>query len=977
MGKIKRRAKLLLGFSAVLSVLFFVVFATGSLKAENTVDSWLVTVNPNLSNPQDLAPGQGFPFTVAGYGNVDCQMHKFVTRPASFGFSEKGHESCAVQTLYGLVDPNGYISLNGTKVAGKLKTSVGTDSFITPIPDSPNAIVLQNTSGGIKLHLYKNISRRLRVEKNIISGEFSYFLPDTPSKTLRDANGNDLFVRPESISFSSNGKWMVVDSQSVAMLRVNLETYQITPFKSPYIYNLGQAPLPNTAITDDGKYAATTSRAIDLTIIDVDSCQTSPSTFLTYPSCSSKDHGPFVNSKIPGGLGASRLRFIDNRLLTFYASYTPTATTRQLAKYRLVPAGDTQTSVDYMALGDSFTSGEGAYDYFAETDTDENMCHLSRSSYPYLIGQQLGLNSYNSVACSGAKIENISQYVQKENIPSPNNMGDLLPGYKRQIQYIKKYQPNVVTVGIGGNDIGFGSKMRACLSVGTCFRFFEDRLEIAREINSKFSQLSDTYAQIKADRSSGTKIFVFGYPHIAKSNGNCAVNVRLDNEEVAFSNLMIDYLNNVVNLASNRAGVRYIDISDALQGHKLCETVSSDAAINGVTFGDNGPTGFGPIGNEGFHPNKLGHQLYKAKILEQTRNFTQSMPLPDATINLPTEDLSFPILQVPSSGRQVNVVQPDENLTQNEIYKDKEQTLQAQSTQHSLKANTQYRAELHSEPTNLGTYTTNSEGDLSGTFTIPADIETGYHTLHIYGTNLNDEPVDIYKAVFVGASENDYDGDGVQNQLDSCPDDQNGGVDADQDSIDDACDDDIDIKDVEIPPAKPVIENDQPPAEPENPGAPEESNPTNEDPETEVVEPPSAPGVIDSQPDLPPAQGEIIDTNPVIEDESHGVPLALVDSANDPMPQDEVKINVDNKPNQQNNNQLNKSINEIATNRTSRAVAGDETVNNRTEASNTSLSYEKNRSIIIVFMASALLLGITMLLKKRKKIKNRADHAKI
>lgn len=931
-----------------------------SLKAETAVDPWLVAETPNLSSPQDLAPGQGFPATLAGYGNVDCQMHKFITRPASFGFSEKGHDACAVQTLYGAVDPNGYISLNGTKVAGKLKTSVGTDSFITPIPDSPNAIVLQNTSGGIKLHLYKNVSRRLRVEKNIISGEFSYFLPDTPSKTFKDPRGEDLFIRPESISFSSNGKWMVVDSQSVAMLRINLETYQITPVKSPYIYNLGQAPLPNTAISDDGKYVATTSRAKDLTVIDVDSCQNSPSTFLTYNSCSSKDHALFVNSKIPGGLGASRLRFIDNRLLTFYASYTPTTTTRQLAKYRLVPAGDTQTSLDYMALGDSYASGEGAYDYFAETDTDENMCHLSRSSYPYLIGQQLGLNSYNSVACSGAKIENINQYVQKENIPSPNNMGDLLPGYKRQLQYVKKYQPNVVTVGIGGNDIGFGKVIIQCIGYGvvpnTCYRYYEDRLEIVMLINKQFTRLVELFTGLKSGVKPGTKIYAVGYPKVVQMHGDCAVNVRLNNDEVEFSNLLIEYLNLVIEKSAAKAGVYFVDASETFAGHKLCEVDSQFSALNGVTAGNNR---LGIIANEGFHPNRLGHQLYKSKILEQTENFTRSMPSPDTTINSPSEDSSLPILQVPSSGRQINVAQIDENLTRDEIYKDSEQKFELQPVLHSLKANTDYRVELHSEPTNLGTFTTNSEGELSGAFSIPSDVEPGYHTLHIYGPNLNDELLDIYKTVFIGASEIDFDGDGVQNQLDSCPDDKNGSVDADQDSIDDVCDESIEIQ------------NNQPPLEPENHEVSNENNPATDNTDNHVVETPPTPGVVDNQPNLPPAQNEIAGSDPVVEGESSNTSSMPEGGANSINSQNKAKVTTGDKSNLQNNEQLNEGIEDSGLNSTRRAVAGAETDGKQKNFHVDSSGIKKSadgflNSKIIILASCALLLVMTIFIGHKK-----------
>lgn len=926
-------------------MLFFVVFSASTLRAENTVDPWLLSTNPNLSDPQDLALGQSSPPTLAGYGNVDCQMHTFVTRAAKVGMPQKSHESCAVRTLYGLVDPNGYISLNGTKVSGKLKTSVGTDSFITPIPDSPNAIVLQNTSGGIKLHIYKNISRRLRVEKNILTGEFSYFFPENPSKTLRDTNGNDLFVRPESISFSSNGKWMVVDSQSVAMLRVNLDTYQITPFKSPYTYSLGQSPLPNTAISDDGKYAASTSRAKDLQIIDIDSCQNSSTSLLTYSTCSSKDHGPFVNSKIPGGLGAAKLRFINNRLLTFYASYLRTPTTRQLAKYRLIPAGDSHTNVDYMALGDSFASGEGAYDYFPETDTSENMCHLSKSSYPYLIGEQLGLNSYNSVACSGAKIENISQYVQKENIPSPNNMGDLLPGYKKQLQYVQKYQPNVITIGIGGNDIGFGNVMKKCTGngvvVSTCYQEHEGRLEIVALINKQFVRITEMLNQIKSNTKPDTKIYILGYPKVAKTDGNCAVNVRLNNEEVEFSNLLIEYLNTVIERSAKKEGVRYVDLGDAFAGHKLCEIESQFSAVNGATAGNDS---YGLVGNEGFHPNKLGHQLYKSKILEETSNFSQGMLAPDTKLLAPTEDPGLPILLAPLSGRQVSELHPDESLAQDEIYKDEEQKIDLQPIQHSLKANTEYRIEVHSEPTNLGTFITNSEGELSGDFMIPANIEPGYHTLHIYGPNLNDESLDIYKTVFVGESENDYDGDGVQYQPDSCPDKRNVGVDADKDGIDDVCDDDIIITPAEEPTTEPQATDSQPSTNPAIPDAPDEITPNNDDTDSAPMLLPAVPAITGSQPSTP-SENDTVDSSPVVVDNKS---VGLID----------LLLNV----------QLGESNKEIASSDTSRDVAGVENWSKPMDVygnmPKTTYKLANGKTVILTIIALLLVTATFMIRKK-------------
>ena len=59
-----------------------------------------------------------------------------------------------------------------------------------------------------------------------------------------------------------------------------------------------------------------------------------------------------------------------------------------------------------MALGDSYSSGEGNPPYEAGTDTPSNMCHRSNTaSYASFIG---AFNSpFKSVACSGAITDNL------------------------------------------------------------------------------------------------------------------------------------------------------------------------------------------------------------------------------------------------------------------------------------------------------------------------------------------------------------------------------------------------------------------------------------------------------------------------------------------------------------------------------------------------------------------------------------------
>jgi hypothetical protein len=76
----------------------------------------------------------------------------------------------------------------------------------------------------------------------------------------------------------------------------------------------------------------------------------------------------------------------------------------------------------------------------------------------------------------------------------------------------------------------------------------------------------------------------------------------------------------------------------------------------------------------------------------------------------------------------------------------------------------------------------------------------------MYGTNIDDEIIDIQKIVYVAASETDYDGDGVANADEECLVGTAVGQDVDEDGIDDACDGIIDAAPTVVPPVDVVDE---------------------------------------------------------------------------------------------------------------------------------------------------------------------------
>ena len=142
-----------------------------------------------------------------------------------------------------------------------------------------------------------------------------------------------------------------------------------------------------------------------------------------------------------------------------------------LALVSLPVAASATTKINYLALGDSYSSGEGlaaqASGYISDPYiTGSDGCHRASDAYPELVKRSLGSNlgSFKFEACSGA--------YSGETMPVNKTFdkgGSMVSGRDYEPPQLSttylKSSVNDISLTIGGNDAGFSNVATSCTSV--------------------------------------------------------------------------------------------------------------------------------------------------------------------------------------------------------------------------------------------------------------------------------------------------------------------------------------------------------------------------------------------------------------------------------------------------------------------------------------------------------------------------------
>lgn len=194
----------------------------------------------------------------------------------------------------------------------------------------------------------------------------------------------------------------------------------------------------------------------------------------------------------------------------------------------------------YVALGDSYASGVGAGSYTSESGS----CQRSTNAYPALYATNIKPASYRSVACSGATTTSVIN-TQLSALSSTTTL---------------------VSVTVGGNDVGFSNIMTTCVLYGTteCVAAVDSAMAKAR--TSLPTWLGNVYSGIKT-RSPSARVVVVGYPVFYQLNTLC---VGLSDTSRAKINEGINLVDDITRSVATSYGFRFADVRSAFVGHQLC-----------------------------------------------------------------------------------------------------------------------------------------------------------------------------------------------------------------------------------------------------------------------------------------------------------------------------------------------------------------------------------------------------------------------
>ena len=224
------------------------------------------------------------------------------------------------------------------------------------------------------------------------------------------------------------------------------------------------------------------------------------------------------------------------RIATFFVGLAAAT----CAVFVMAAPASAASGANYVALGDSYSSGVGAGSYIGSSGS----CDRSTNAYSALWAASHAPASYVSVACSGATTATVAN---------------------SQLSALSA-STTLVSITVGGNDVGFSNIMQTCVLQGTsaCVSAVQSAENYAQ--STLPGLLNSLYNGIRSHAPSA-KVVVLDYPVFYQLNTFC---VGLSDTSHAKIDEGINLLDGVLQTAASQHGFVFGDVRSIFVGHQLC-----------------------------------------------------------------------------------------------------------------------------------------------------------------------------------------------------------------------------------------------------------------------------------------------------------------------------------------------------------------------------------------------------------------------
>ncbi len=219
---------------------------------------------------------------------------------------------------------------------------------------------------------------------------------------------------------------------------------------------------------------------------------------------------------------------------------------------------------NYVSLGDSYTAGP-----FIPNPVLPLGCLKSDSNYPHLAAPSIGL-TLRDPSCSGAKTDHMTQ---PQNVdpdgPNPPQFNSL------------DASTTVVSLTIGGNDIGFSEVAQSCITLNPFSSPCKSKYasggkdQLAERIEATAPKVAAVLQGIHA-RSPAAKIYVLNYPAIFPETGSgCWPQMPVSFTDAPYLRATEQRLNSMLATQAAANGATLVNWYQASIGHDACKSSST------------------------------------------------------------------------------------------------------------------------------------------------------------------------------------------------------------------------------------------------------------------------------------------------------------------------------------------------------------------------------------------------------------------